>query len=467
MNTHDRIIEQRYNKDDYQRERGIDSHRFAQDILFNENVVTMMETDRMYYSDDTVYQPYGESYVEHIIETVLGSAVSNHYVNEVKESVRRQHRRYRDDFFDLPPHKIAVENGLLNLKTGELEDIDEPPRTRSKLPVEWNPDADTTKICEFVTDITGNSDDYYTIFELIGHCLYRGWIDQKSVMLLGEGANGKSTLLNLITQLLGTDNVSAVSLQDFDRDRFATASLDGKLANIHADISDDGLKKTGRFKLITGEDRIRAQRKHEQPFEFKNTAKPIFSANTLPKTHDNTDAFFRRWIIIEFPYQFKGEDQDEDLIDKLTTPENLSGLLCAAVDGFQRLQERGGFKQTETMQEIQEKWERQANSAKAFVEDHLVQSASSYVTRKQVRSRYADYCDERGLFEENPGELYKVIRSEFNVAEDRRTVNGERQRRFIHVKFRSDGEGGDDVVAEADGAGEGGSGDITKYNDDI
>jgi phage/plasmid-associated DNA primase len=84
---------------------------------------------------------------------------------------------------------------------------------------------------------------------------------------------------------------------------------------------------TGTFKMLVSGDTIRAQKKHGQPFDFKNKSKQIFSANEIPESEDQTYAYFKRWIILVFNKLFQGDERDTDLIDKLTTEEELSGLL--------------------------------------------------------------------------------------------------------------------------------------------
>src|SRR5437867_9784848 len=119
---------------------------------------------------------------------------------------------------------------------------------------------------------------------------------RRAVMLLGPGSNGESLLLKLIVAMLGADNVSSVTLQGLSEDRFATAELFGKLANVAGDIDAKPVEGSGAFKTLTGEDSVTAERKYGQPFKFVNYATLIFSANEWPVSHDQTDAYFSRWI---------------------------------------------------------------------------------------------------------------------------------------------------------------------------
>src|SRR5690606_18531789 len=86
-------------------------------------------------------------------------------------------------------------------------------------------------------------------------------------------------------------------------------------------------ENTGIFKMLVAGDSLTVQKKHQHPFEFNNYAKLIFRANKVPETEDETDAYYRRWIILPFPRYIDPLKADRQLIEKLTTDEELSGLL--------------------------------------------------------------------------------------------------------------------------------------------
>jgi phage/plasmid-associated DNA primase len=143
-------------------------------------------------------------------------------------------------------------------------------------------------------------------------------------MLFGRsGDNGKGTFIRIIESFVGLENTSHVSLQDLGEDKFAAADLYGKMVNTFADIVTDKIPRSGTFKMLVSGDTIRAQRKYGQPFDFRNFAKLIFSANQIPDTEDRTFAYYKRWIILKFEKVFR-ENKDTNLIDKLTTLEEPS-----------------------------------------------------------------------------------------------------------------------------------------------
>jgi len=122
-------------------------------------------------------------------------------------------------------------NGVLDLKTQELKPHTHEYLSLTQLPEEYNPEAKCPNIDKFLSEVIRPEDIKY-ILQLIGYCLLNDCRYQVSVMLYGsDGANGKGTLLDLVTTFLGADNCSHRSLQSIDNNRFAVADLFGKMAH--------------------------------------------------------------------------------------------------------------------------------------------------------------------------------------------------------------------------------------------
>ena len=103
--------------------------------------------------------------------------------------------------------------------------------------------------------------------------------------------------------------------------------------NNNGKISFTAGSETGNFKVMAAGDSVTGEHKFGQPFTFRNFAKMIFSGNLIPESEDKTDAFYRRWVIIHFDKRFADGKEDAELTQKLTTPEELSGLLNLALAG--------------------------------------------------------------------------------------------------------------------------------------
>ena len=383
--------------------------RVADEILKNHRFATHRQSHVIYRYNGGVYADDGEEIIREETRRLLGEEATEHRINEVVAHIAET-TYTPPEKFNPPKHLINVKNGVLDLNTLELKPHGPNPIFINQLPVEFNPSAKCPGIMKFLGEVL-NPDDIPLVQEIVGYCLYRDYPFAKAVMLLGSGNNGKSTLLRLIGALLGEDNVATPSLQDLLRDRFAKAELYGKLANIHADIPAGKLINTGAFKMLTGQDLIYAQRKHRDPFTFRNYAKLLYSANELPPTEDMTEAFWSRWILIVFPNVFPPNDPrtDPNLIDKLTTPEELSGFLNWALEGLRRLLERGHFIETKTTERIKAEWILRTDSLRAFVMRHVRVDSQCSVPKEGFMEAYNDFCENYEVSPIRTGEVTKRL----------------------------------------------------------
>lgn len=353
---------------------------------------TVTDTERLYHYADGVYLDDGEVVLKALIEAEFGDFTDNKMVSDIIGKVKRRTYVDRDLFNNR--HVINVLNGLLDLDTLKLEPHTPEYLSTAQIAVTYNKEATAPRIQKFLSEVA-QSGDIALIEELIGWLLWPDYNIHKALMLIGGGRNGKGTLLRLITAFLGKKSISNVTLQDLVADRFAKADLYGKLANIGGDLPSKDLSDTAAFRNLTGGDDNRAQEKYRAAFSFRNKAKMMFSANVLPRSPDDTYAFFSRWIILEFLNVFDPQKRtgDPDLDAKLQTPEELSGLLNIALAGLKRLRENGWkFSYDKTVEDVEIMYKRNANPVLAFLMDECEPEPSSYIEKTVLNNRFNDYA---------------------------------------------------------------------------
>jgi len=369
--------------------------KLADFIMEDHRFITFSDTEELYVYEKGIYRPGGESLVKGLCEKYLGKEASTWRVNEVTNHIKRAtyiNRNKIENNIDL----LCVNNGILNIRTLELTPHTPDIIFLNKIPVNYNPDADCPKIKQFFKEVC-YMEDIPTMQELFGYCLYRSYPVHKAAMFIGEGSNGKSKTIGLLREFLGQENVSSKELRELVNDRFATIELYGKLANVCAEITADALKRTGIFKALTGQDLITAARKFRDSFSFENYAKLVFSANKLPLTSDKSYAFYRRWILISFPNTFEGENADPNILEKLATPEEMSGLLNWALEGLHRLLKNGDFTYGKTVEEVQEQYEALSDPFYAYVKEYLEVSLGEAIAKDELYEHYIKWCRERKL----------------------------------------------------------------------
>lgn len=352
-------------------------------------ILTFTDSKEMYVYRSGLYHHNGEAILSKNIQKSLGVFATRQLVNEVISQVQRTTYVDRDSIHE-PANKLCLENGIFDLDTMKIEQHNPGLIFFNKVPVQYDPQADCPNIKAFLQEVATN--DVQVLQELAGYCLYKRYPIHSAIMLVGSGANGKSTFINILRTFLGKDNCSSIPLQSFENNRFAMAQLHGKLANLFADLPSRALSDTSFFKMLTGEDQIPAEKKFKEGFTFVNYAKMIFSCNQVPRSPDDTDAFFRRWVVITFPNQFIGVKANKKLLGKLTTPEELSGFLNFAIEGLQRLLKEGKFSNDVTIEQVREEYIRKSDSVAAFVMDGILLAPDEHIEKTALYTAYADYC---------------------------------------------------------------------------
>jgi P4 family phage/plasmid primase-like protien len=402
---------------------------------------TTSDTKRIYHYDHGVYLDDGETVLEVLIESEFPDFTNNKLVADIIGKVKRRTYVDRDLFNN--QHVLNVKNGLLDLETLQLLPHTPDYLSTAQIDVSYNPKAKAPKIQKFLKE-TAQSADLALIEEIIGWLLWPDYHVHKAIMLVGPGRNGKGTLLRLITAFMGRKSISNVTLQDLVSDTFAKSDLYGKLANIGGDLPSKDLSDTAAFRNLTGGDDNRAQEKFRPAFNFRNKAKMLFSANVLPRSQDDTYAFYSRWILLEFLNRFVLDDgtADPDLDSKLQTPEELSGLLNIALDGLKRLKANGWrFSYTKTVEDVERMYKRNANPVFSFLMDECeAGGATDYIEKTVFFDKFNSYVKEhniRPISLTKFGELLKD-QTEIPVSNFRPWVEqGDRPHCWAGVKFKT------------------------------
>lgn len=246
-----------------------------------------------------------------------------------------------------PPNLIAFSNGVLDINTMHLRDFSDDDVIPNIIPHDWDesvecPDVDNT----LLKLACGESDILQSLMEIAGVCMYRSSEFTQSAILLGEGSNGKSTYIRMLQALLGNENISSLDMSMLGK-QFHTGQLAGKLANLGDDISNEFQRGDllSVFKKVVDGNRIYADVKGVEGFEFESYATQVFSANEFPRLADYTDGMLRRIFPVEFNAKFDKTDDDYDprIKHKITTEKACQRLAVLGVYGLKQVIENNGF----------------------------------------------------------------------------------------------------------------------------
>lgn len=292
---------------------------------------------------------------------------------------------------------IAFKNGIYNIITGTLERFSPEIVVTNQIPWNYAPEAYSEVAERTLRKIACNDQEIVSLLEeCIGYCFYRRNQLGKAFFLTGDKSNGKSTFLSMLGNLLGEDNTSSLDIGELD-ERFSVAGITGKLANIGDDISDEFLqgRSIARFKKIVTGERIKAEFKGENPFEFAPYAKFLFSANDIPRTKDKTGAVLRRMVIIPFNAVFSKDDPDYDpfIAYKLKDRTVMEYLARVGIEGLKRVLVNNGFSESGKVSSALREYEAENNPILSFLEDVPESEIDNHLTN-EVYSRYRVFCME-------------------------------------------------------------------------
>lgn len=270
---------------------------------------------------------------------------------------------------------IAFKNGIYNIEDDTFSESNPSFIITNKIPWDYNPAAESGLVESTLNKIACHNAEIRALLEeALGSCLYRSNTlgGGKAFILTGEGANGKSTFLDMIKTMLGDENISSLDLKELS-ERFKNAELSGKLANIGDDISSEYIPNASVFKkLVTGE-RIQAERKGQDPFEFNNYSKLMFSSNDIPRMGNakESGAILRRLVIIPFEAKFSRDDEDynPEIKYELRTQEAVEYTILLALKGLKRVLENKCYTESKKVQKQLDDYEIVNNNIKAFVEE--------------------------------------------------------------------------------------------------
>lgn len=404
------------------------------------NLYTTRDDDKseIWIYQQGIYLPQGKTYIKEFSRKILGVAYTTYLTNQIIAKIEADTYIEQDEFFNNNiKEEICCENGILNLKTRKLTKFTPQKIFFTKIPIKYDPQQICPYIEQHFKTVLKNPEDSEVMFELFGYLLYKEYFIEKGVMFIGDGRNGKGKTIELMKRFIGVENCSSVPLQQFETDQFSAGELFNKLANLSGDLDNKALSHTGMFKTLTGRDLISASRKFLSRVKFVNFAKMVFACNKLPRTKDTTTAFWNRWLLFEFPYTFLGEEEINSLkenekeniklrnptiIEKLSIPEELSGLLNKSLDGLQRLIKNKDFSNSQGVNEIKDLWIRKSDSFLAFCIENIEED-DVQIEKKVLRKAYGNYCKIHKVKPQSDKAMRETLFTNYSVSEEK-TMDG-------------------------------------------
>lgn len=271
---------------------------------------------------------------------------------------------------------------------------------RHCLDVDYDPEATSPQFDKAIRDIFSKS---YDPEEMCRHMLEimayicQPWRKIPVILLLhGSGSNGKTSLVKILENFLGTGHYMADRLNEVEDKPFKIGALDGKLMLVDDDVDAGAYLPDGFLKKISEEKTMTGQHKHKPLFEFKCRAVPVMLANHYPSIKDLSEGLRRRLLVVPFQRQFTKDEIIPGLFEDIWAKE-ASGILNQIIAAFQRLKERGRFDEPKDCLDAKTAWITRSNVLVTFIEEACLQGPEQNQAISDFYSLFKEYCEKTGV----------------------------------------------------------------------
>ena len=357
--------------------------------------------------------------------------VKSTYVDEIIKQLYKRSKTIQDDVaFD-----IQFNNGIL--RNGKFIEIDYQEFTPFRVNIDYKADAEpVAEVDDYINHLTKEDPEYRKLLmEILGHTLV---VDPELKRLLakffifvGDGGNGKGTLLTIIRQILNQNNCAGLSISEMSDERYIV-SLKGKLANLGDDIQDEPInnKQMKILKNISTCDYIAIRELYSKPMQLVLTTSLIFTSNHILKSFEKGDSYKRR--VVWLPMYSKPKTKDPLFITKLTTEKALQYWVRLIVEGYQRIYDTQLFTPCKLVSQFNDDYHEENNSALTFVGDKKTSDVDQ-IQPPKIYEEYEIWCEENGLNVLGRKTFNDTVCKNLNVTVKNKKIAGKTVRVFMEI----------------------------------
>lgn len=313
--------------------------------------------------------------------------------------------------FDNHKYLLNVENGIIDLKTGQLQQHDRELKLTKFANVEFVEGAKCPTWMNFLDQIfQGDKELIEYMQRLIGYSLTGEISEQIMIFLIGGGSNGKSTFINTIKDLLGEYGKQAKS-DTFIKKKETGANNDiARLVGsrfVSAIESEDGEQLSEAFvKQITGGEPVLARFLRQEYFEFIPEFKVFFTTNHKPVIKGVDEGIWRRVKLVPFNLQLPKEKRDLKLPEKLSF--EMPGILNWAIDGCLKWQQ-SGLVEPDIVKKSTGDYKEDMDILGPFLFERCYVGPNQQIIAKDLFEVYSSWCYANGEFALKNRAFYRAL----------------------------------------------------------
>ena len=296
--------------------------------------------------------------------------------------------------FDVDPMILATGTSWVNLSTGEAYPPCPDILVSKSTEVSYSHHARCPIFCKFLDDIFEENEELIGFVQkAIGYSLTGSTSEQCMFIMIGDGANGKSTFINVINKLLGTYGTTAAS-QTLVANGGSTIGDDlvdlvgARLITVSETEEGQSLAEA-KIKQMTGGDTLKGRPLYGKHVEFSIQGKLWLATNSLPQINNSDHGIWRRIMAIPFNRTFTAEEQDKELISKLSA--ELPGILNWAIEGCLAWQKKGLTPPAIIEAQVAE-YRSSMDSISQFIQDECELCLEQSCSASQLYNSYRTWC---------------------------------------------------------------------------
>lgn len=418
-------------------------------LVREEKAIAIREAGTVWTFNGKFFEPMSRMEVQRYAQRKIQPEPSIHEKSEFFDSVQKMDGAKPADFFnDSTRGRVNFQNGVLDVRTGSFVPHSQEFGFRSVLACDYAKDAQAPRFTRFIDEVTlGRHELGMILQEFMGYvfanedCRY-----QKAIMLVGDGENGKSVLVDVIRKIAGKEGASNIPVTDFN-DPQAVKLLEGKMVNLAEENSMDAFRHSGVVKNMIRGGEMRVKVPYEQTYEIQNNTKLIMLVNRMPRLDDHSHGFFRSFIFIPFDAMFSFEAGNRDVNLTKTLEKEQAGIINWAMEGYKRLTENGSFSSSKVATALLEDYKKEANPFELFFEEmcEITQEEGEFLVPSQELWQTFDEWAKISGFKmyTNRSHLTKFLTKKIEKSihkrlEEKRVFDdkGSRVRAIPHLKLR-------------------------------
>lgn len=326
------------------------------------------DSNIMYIFNGTHYVMFSDIQIEAFAQKHFIPVANTSKTREFKQLAYRNNIKTPDWMKYSTEGKINLKNGVYDIKKDKLIPHSPDYGFTYVLDYAYDPKAECPKFDKFMEDVTVAREDLINVlleyfgFVVAGHRMNPA----KALVLIGEGHNGKSTLLDILESLVGTANKSSITLEDLKKDSFRFLMIN-KLVNISEETPSKSLMDSSVFKNLVSGGSMVVRMYYKQPYDIRNRTKLIFACNEMPTVTDATKGMFRRLLIVPFNAEFEGSNDDPFMKEKVSM--ELPGIFNKVMEHYKHFCKTNSFSDSVYVRESLEQYRQEVDTVYCWYDE--------------------------------------------------------------------------------------------------